>query len=102
MMTKPIEDAISSSRRATLTALRLRLAQILDGSLGHYVGCECDCGIPWDTGKVAAISREFRDTVRELDGLPGETGGTEVERIASEREERRAKAEAEAARGAGE
>lgn len=98
----PLQEAISSGRRSTLTALRLRLAMILDGSLGHDRSCECECGVPWDTGKVAAISRELRETVRELDDLPGETGGTELDRIQAERAERRAQAEAEATRGPGE
>jgi hypothetical protein len=95
----PVKTALASGRRATLAALRDRLAGILDGTVGHHRHCECECGVPWDTGKVAAIARELRETVRELDDLPGETGGTEVDHIQAERERRRAEAEAEAARG---
>jgi hypothetical protein len=92
----PVKSALASGRRATLAALRDRLAGILDGTVGHHRHCECECGVPWDTGKVAAIARELREVVRELDDLPGETGGTDFDRIQAERAERRAQAEAEA------
>ena len=97
---REVVASLASGRRATLAALRDRLAGILDGTVGHKCHCECECGVPWDTGKVAAIARELREVVRELDDLPGETGGTDFDRIQAERAERRAQAEAEAARRA--
>jgi hypothetical protein len=96
IMPTPVEEAIGVGRRETLEAIRRRLAQILDGTVGHKRGCECECGMPWDTGKVAAIARELREVVRELDDLPTKSGGSEVERIQSEREARRLQAEREA------
>lgn len=94
----PLEESIPKGRRVVLLALRTRLAQILDGSLGHERGCECECGVPWDTGKVAAISRELREVSRELDDLPEEDGGSEIASIAAQRQKRREQAEAEATR----
>ncbi len=94
-------QAMGSGRRAILLALRRRLAGILDGTVGHERGCDCQCGAPWDTGKVAAISRELRDIVRELDDLPEQGGGSEVDRIQTEREARRLAAR-EANEGQGE
>lgn len=94
-------SALASGRRHTLAALRDRLAGILDGSVGHRRHCGCECGVPWDTGKVAGIARELREVVRELDDLPGETGGTDFDRIQREREDRRRQAEAEAEGRAG-
>ena len=96
IMDTPVETAIKVSRRETLEAIRRRLAQILDGSAGHKRGCDCECGMPWDTGKVAAIARELREVVRELDDLPGESGGSELDTIQAEREARRLQAEREA------
>ncbi len=101
-MNTPVEDALKGGRRETLEAIRLRLARILDGSVGHRRGGECECREPGDTGKVAALARELREVVRELDDLPEESGGSEVDRIASEREARRLQAEREAAGEAGE
>jgi hypothetical protein len=95
----PVEESLASGRRVTLLALRRRLAMILDGSLGHERGCECECGMPWDTGKVAAISRELREVVRELDDLPNEDGGSEVADIRTAREKRRQQAQNNAAEG---
>ncbi len=90
----PVTTALGSGRRAILLALRRRLAGIMDGTVGHERGCDCQCGAPWDTGKVAAISRELRDIVRELDDLPEQGGGSEVDRIQAEREARRLQARA--------
>ena len=95
----PVEESTREGRRATLLALRLRLAKILDGSLGHDRGCGCECGMPWDTGKVATISRELREVVRELDDLPNDGGGTEVDRLKTEREERQRQARAQQDQG---
>lgn len=96
----PLEEAIPNGRRPMLVALRRRLAGILDGSIGHKRGCECECGVPWDTGKVAGISRELRETMRELEELP-ETGSgeSELDRARAAREERRAEAARNAAEG---
>jgi len=94
----PVTESITQGRRQILLALRTRLAGILDGSLGHDRGCECECGMPWDTGKVAALSRELREVSRELDDLPEEDGGSEIASIAAQRQKRRDQAEAEAAR----
>lgn len=101
MMT-PVEDAVKSGRRAMLEAIRDRLVQVMDGTAGHQVGCECECGAPWDTGKLAGLARELREVIRELDDLPEQSGGTEVERIQSERESRRLQAEREDQGQAGE
>ena len=101
-MTVSVEGALAGGRRETLEAVRLRLARILDGTAGHRRSCECECGAPWDTGKVAAVARELREVVRELDDLPEESGGSEVDRIAREREARRLQAEREAKGEAGE
>jgi hypothetical protein len=95
----PLEESIGSGRRVTLLALRTRLAMILDGSLGHNRHCECECGVPWDTGKVAGISRELREVIRELDDLPNESGGAEVASIAAQREKRRKEAQDNASEG---
>jgi hypothetical protein len=94
----PVTEAATAGRRQILLALRTRLAGILDGSIGHDRGCECECGMPWDTGKTAAISKELREVARELDDLPEEDGGSEIASIAAQREKRRQQAEAEAAR----
>lgn len=94
-MTTTISDSIASGRRATLEAIRDRLAGILDGTVGHRPGCECECAAPWDTGKVAGVAKELREVIRELDDLPNEGGGSEVERIAAEREKRRRQAAAQ-------
>jgi hypothetical protein len=92
----PVTESITQGRRQILLALRTRLAGILDGSLGHERGCECECGMPWDTGKVAAISRELREVSRELDDLPIADGGSNIASIADEREKRRQAAQAAA------
>lgn len=101
MMT-PVEDAVKSGRRAMLEAIRDRLVQVMDGSAGHAIGCECECGAPWDTGKLASLARELREVIRELDDLPEESGGTELERIERERAARRREAESEGAGPPGE
>lgn len=98
-MDTPVGDSLGAGRRATLLALRRRLAEILDGAAGHMPGCDCECGAPWDAGKVATISRELREIVRELDDLPNEDGGSEVASIAAQREKRRAAAKANATEG---
>ena len=98
---REITSAIGKGRRAMLEAIRSRLAGILDGTVGHERHCECECGTPWDTGKVAGIARELRAVIQELDDLPEEGGGSEVERIAAEREARRLQAEREATGPAG-
>lgn len=87
-----VAASLAQGRRATLEAIRNSLAGILDGTVGHVRGCECECGTPWDTGKVAGIARELRAVVQELDDLPTDSGGSEVERIQAERAERREQA----------
>ncbi len=91
--------AMAVGRRAKLEAMRDLLAGILDGTEGHRRHCECECGTPWDAAKVAPVARELREVIRELDDLPTSDGGSEVERIQREREDRRRQAEAEATRG---
>lgn len=94
-----VAGALESGRRATLLAIRARLAAILDGSAGHERGCECECGAPFDAGKIAPIARELRAVVAELDDLPEEGGGSDVDRIQTEREARRLQARAESDQG---
>jgi hypothetical protein len=87
-----VAGALANGRRATLEAIRDRLAAILDGTEGHERHCECECGTPWDAGKSAGIARELRAVIAELDDLPEEGGGSEVDRIQAEREARRQQA----------
>jgi hypothetical protein len=94
-----VTAVLGSGRRAILIALRRRLAGILDGSVGHERGCDCECGAPFDAGKIAPIVRELRAVIAELDDLPEEGGGSEVERVKAEREARRQQARAEQDQG---
>lgn len=95
-MTDTVRGALAKGRRAILEALARQLTDILVGAAGHKRGCECECGTPWDAGKVAGISRELREVLRELEDLPNEGGGSEVASIQAQREKRRQQAEANA------
>lgn len=92
-----VSGAVVRGRRAMLEAIRDRLAAIMDGRAGHEIGCPCECGAPFDGGKLAGIARELRLVLVELDNLPQEGGGSQVDQLAAEREQRRREAEAEAA-----
>ena len=98
-MTDTVRGALDKGRRATLEALSRQLTDILVGKSGHKRGCECECGTPWDAGKVAGISRELREVMKELEDMPTVGGGGEVDRLTAEREERRKQAEANASEG---
>ena len=98
-MTDTVRGALASGRRAVLEALARQISNILVGAAGHKRGCECECGQPFDAGKVAALSRELREVMKELDDLPTGEGGGEIDRIQAEREERRQQAEANAREG---
>jgi hypothetical protein len=92
-MDTSVSDSTPKGRRATLEALRDRLAAILDGTAGHLRGCDCDCGTPWDAGKVAPIARELREVLAQLEDLPtAGNGESEIERARREREQRLAAA----------
>jgi hypothetical protein len=93
----PVSDATSEGRRATLEAIRDRLAKMLDGAAGHEPGCPCECGAAYDVRAMAPISKELREVMQQLDDLPNENGESEVGDIAAQREKRRQQAQANAA-----
>ena len=98
-MSQSVTDSLGQSRRATLEAIRYRLARILDGAAGHTPGCECECGAPFDAKAVAPIARELREVLAQLDDLPEQGGGSEVASIAAQRAKRRAEAARNATEG---
>jgi len=95
----PVSDATTQGRRATLEALRLRLAAILDGAAGHESGCLCECGAAYDVRAMAPLAKELREVLGELDDLPAESEGSEVGDIAAQRAKRRDEAARNAAAG---
>lgn len=98
-METPVSDASSEGRRATLEAIRFRLAKMLDGAAGHEPGCMCECGAAYDVRAMAPISKELREVMEQLDDLPNEEGGSEVGDIAAQRQKRRDEAARNAAAG---
>lgn len=98
-MNTPVSDAVSEGRRATLEALRLRLAAIVDGAAGHESGCLCECGAAYDVRAMAPLAKELREVLAELDDLPEESGVSEVGDIAAQRKKRRDEAASNAAAG---
>ena len=89
-----VSAATLRGRRAMLEAIRDRLAQVMDGTAGHELGCPCECGAPFDAGKLAGITRELRAVIAELDNFPEEGGGSQLDHITAERARRRGEAEA--------
>jgi hypothetical protein len=83
-MTSNIVDAAASGdARLTLAALRDILAAELEPT-EHRPGCECDCGPPANDGsKMAALAREMRAVLADIDKLPGGEVVTELDRIAA-------------------
>jgi len=62
------------SRREVLEALRGRLVDALDAT--HKPECECECGPPGDARLLAALAKELRAVVAELEALPAPEGKT--------------------------
>ncbi len=77
--------------RASLEALRDRLAVELDDEGRHRPGCECECGPDAADGRVlASLSKELREVLAAIDALPAAEGGSVVDELASARKARRA------------
>jgi hypothetical protein len=64
-----------------LEAIREVLAAQLD-LRGHTPGCECECGRGGDGRVVAQVSKELRDTIREIDALPSAERVTPLDKLA--------------------
>jgi hypothetical protein len=56
------------TRRETLLALREKLLSALADM--HKPGCPCECGPAPDARQLAALAREIRAVVAEIDALP--------------------------------
>lgn len=84
--------APANDRRATLVAIRDRLAQETDDTLWakHKRECNCQCGMG-DGRLLVALVKELRAVELELSSLP-ETGGevSDLDRLADELAPRRA------------
>lgn len=68
------ETVQGGDRRASLEAIRDRLATELEVAIGR---------------DVAALSKQLSDTIRELDSLPPAKGVTRVDQLAAARKNRR-------------
>lgn len=71
------EDVSGGSRRAALVAIRDRVAAELEEAAGR---------------DVAALSRELRAALAELDSLPAERGESDVDQLAAKRSKRQRRA----------
>jgi hypothetical protein len=56
------------THRQRLEALRDRLLNEIEG--GHEEGCPCTCGGAADQRTLAALSKEYRAVLAELEALP--------------------------------
>lgn len=54
--------------RERLEALRDTLAREIGDT--HREGCPCDCGLAGDARTLAALSKEYRATLAEIEALP--------------------------------
>lgn len=63
------EDPSRTDRRAVLVLARDKLLAELESG-GHAAGCDCTCGPVADGRVLAAVTKELRATVAELDALP--------------------------------
>jgi hypothetical protein len=81
-----------SGRRAQLEAIRDRLAQFLDGDIGHRNSCECECGVPPDLRTLPSAAKEYRELIRELDELPATGGVSELDELSAARKARQEEA----------
>lgn len=79
---KALPDVVAQGdRRESLEAIRAVLAAQLD-KRGHTPGCECECGTGGDGRVVAQVSKELRDTIREIDALPSAERVTPLDKLA--------------------
>jgi hypothetical protein len=71
-------------RRASLIALRDRLAEETNDVTWakHKRECSCACGIG-DGRVLVALVKELRAVIAELDSLPGKEGVTRLDQIAA-------------------
>lgn len=56
------------SYRERLEALRDTLAREIEDT--HSPGCPCECGVAGDARTLAALSKEYRATLAEIEALP--------------------------------
>jgi len=79
-------------RRASLEAIRDRLASETDDTLWakHKRECNCQCGMG-DGRLLVALVKELRETIRELDSIPPASKESTIDRlrtqVAAERDE---------------
>lgn len=90
--TRIAEVAPGGDRRATLVAIRDRLAAETDDTLWmrHKDECSCVCGMG-DGRLLVALVKELRAVEAELAALPVDEGATDLDRLADELAPRRAK-----------
>lgn len=83
--------APKNDRRATLIAIRDRLAAETDDTLWaqHKRECNCQCGMG-DGRLLVALVKELRATEAELAALPARAEVSELDRLADELAPRRA------------
>jgi len=77
--------------RASLTAIRNRLAEELDDLKWsrHKRECHCTCGIT-DPRSIVALTKRLEETMNAIEALPKATGeGSEVERVVAAAAKRR-------------
>jgi hypothetical protein len=90
--TQVSEEVATGDRRRALVALRARLAAELDDG-DHLSGCDCECGVSGADGRVvAAVVKELRAVISELDSLPGGEEVRPVDDLATRRAQRLADA----------
>lgn len=82
--------------RQALDALRDRLAQVLDGDVGHRRGCQCECGVPPDMRTVPSTAQQYREVLKDLAEMPVTTGVSQLDELQAIRAARQAQARAEA------
>jgi hypothetical protein len=81
-----------TDHREALEAIRDRLAQFLDGDIGHKRSCECECGVPPDARTIPATARELREVLADLADMPVTVGVSELDQLAAARKARQAEA----------
>jgi hypothetical protein len=89
-----LPDVVATGdRRASLTAIRDRLAAEADDTTwaSHKRECSCVCGMG-DGRTLVAIVKELRVVLAELDALPGGERGSAVDDLAARRAARLADA----------
>lgn len=84
MEVSEIIDALTSpERRTALVAMRELLAAAMKPA-EHENGCPCECGPPPADGRVlAALSRELRGVLLEIEKLPSGEEDSDLDRIAA-------------------